>query len=510
MPKIQLFQDQLGTAVPQVNRGGANVGDVSAGTRAIGRLADIGAEIAGKVVDNERALKVSSVTTQAAMELQSYVFDLEKSDRDYSTQFDRYTQFTQELTERYGKQLEGDSAGLTTFTSNINQMAFKKGFEVRSNAITGQMDQQKGVLTLNMAALSELAVQGDEEQQELVKTKAQLLLQQSYENGVIDAQEAATMGLKFQDDLVSAGVRYDILQDPDAAVGKLLKGEYSGLSSERQMIWLEKANSASEARLRRQISAEDRARREADRLEKVAADALSKEGDQLLYTGQLTVDWVEDNREILDPADYRFYYKAVTTGSEAANNPNVYGNLRFRASDGEDVREEARIALRSGTLNITGYNNIVNRSEQNSGIGDIPNWYERGDSYISDALRVSDINPNPAANLARAKALDEWAQWGRENPNPSPQQARQAYEEIAQSYSLVDTSQMTLAKPMPKFAVGSRSSLDIGATEAATVDAYQNGEITEQEFNKQAALIQEWSNAMQQMNRGSQRAGDKP
>ena len=505
MPKIQLYQDELGTAQPGINRGGASVSGLGQDAQALTQLGLIGLDTAKQVADNERALKVSSLTTQAATELQNYTFDLEKNDREYATQFERYQAFTQDLTERYSKQLEGDSAGLRTFTTNLGQMAFKKGFDVRSNAITGQLDQQKGTLTLNLAALSELAVQGDAEQQELVKTKAQLLLQESYNGGVIDAQEAANLGLKFQDDLVSAGVRFDILQDPDATVDKLLKGEYSGLSNERQMIWLGKANSASEARLRREISAEDRARREQDRLKKEAVDNLSKEGDQLLYTGQLTVDWVEDNRDVLDPADYRFYYKAVTTGSEAANNPNVYGSLRFRASNGEDVREEARQALRAGTLNITGYNNIVNRSEQNSGVGDIPNWYERGESFISDALRVSDINPNPAANLARAKALDEWAQWGRDNPNPTPQQTRQAYEEIAQSYSLVDTSTMTLAKPLPKFAVGNRSSLDIGATEAATVDAYQSGEINEQEFNKQAALLKEWADAMEKM---KQRAND--
>lgn len=502
MPQINLFSDQIGKNVPQTNPGGAS-GFSTEGTDAIRQLADIGSGIASQVVANDRALKVSSLSTQAAMEIENYVFDLQKTDRDYSTQFDRYQDFTNDLMDRYGKELEGDNAGYSTFRSNVGQIAFRKGFDVRSHAINGQMDVQKAQLTLNMAALSELAVQGDDEQREMVKTKAQILLNESYDNGVVDANEAANLGLKFQDDVVSAQVRYDILVDPDQSVTKLLKGEYSGLSNEQQMIWLEKANSASEARARKAIAEEDRARREADRLEKEAADNMAKAGDELLYTGQLSTDWIEQNKEILDPADYRFYYKAIATGSEASTNVRIYSSLRERASNGEDVRAEARERLRQGTLKVSDYNTLVNRSEQNIGVVDIPNWFKRGEQYLGSAFRVSDVNPDPAAPQRYADVMDEWNQWATENPNPTLEQARSAYQQIAKDYTLIDTSQMTLTKRMPSFAVGNRNTMDIEATINATVEAFESGVINEEQFNKQALLIQEWERAMQQRAGGS-------
>lgn len=498
MPKIQLFEDQLGQTQPQITRGGATAGGSTVGTQAIGQLAQIGADIAGKVVDNERALKVSSVTTQAAMELQNYVFDMEKSDREYSTQFDRYQAFTKDLTERYSKELEGDSAGLATFTQNINEMAFKKGFDVRSNAITGQMDQQKAQLTINMATLSELAVQGDEEQQALVKTKAQLLLQQSYDGGVIDAQEAASLGLKFQDDLVSAGVRYDILQDPDAAVQKLLKGDYEGMSSERQMMWLEKANSASEARSRKEIAEMDRARREADRLEKEAAERMSKTGDQLLYTGQLTTDWIEQNREILDPEDYRFYYKAVMTGSEAITNQSVYADLRLRASNGEDVRLDARGFLRAGQLKVSDYNTLVSRSEQNAGISSAPNWFKQGEQFFSRAFQQSDINFDPAKAQRLANIMDDWSNWANENPEASREDALKFRDQLYKDYQFLELDKMLVAQRKPTFLVGNRSNPDIDATEDRTYQAFENGEISRKEYEEQARIIDKWRSVLEQ------------
>lgn len=497
MPKIQLFEDQLGTAQPQLNRGGASAGGSTVGTQSIGQLASIGADIASKVVANERALKVSSVTTQAAMELENYVFDLEKSDRDYGTQFERYQDFTKDLTERYSKQLAGDTAGLATFNSNIGQMAFKKGFNVRSNAITGQLDQQKGVLTLNMASLSELAVQGDEEQRELVKTKAQMLLQESYESGVVDAQEAANMGIKFQDDLVSAEARYDILVDPDQAIKKLLAGEYEGMSNERQMIWLEKANSASETRLRKQIADQDRTRREADRLEKVAAEKASKAGDQLLYSGELTTDWVEQNRDILDPSDYRFYYKAITTGSEASTNVELYSDLRYRASNGEDVRQEARSAVQRFQLKVADYNTLVNRSEQNVGIADAPNWFKQGEQYFNRSFRTSDINPDPGQAQRLANVLDDWTNWAIENPNATRADAMKVRDQLHQDYQLLNFDDILISTRKPQYIVGGYNSPDLDATDTKTLEAFESGEITEAEFLEQSSIIQRWRDTIQ-------------
>lgn len=496
MPQIPGYQDQLGNRTPSPARGDGAVGGTTAGFDALARLGSIGADIAGQVAANERAMKTAQLSTRAAMELEEYVFNVKNNDRDYSTQYQRYEDFTKDLTKRYQEEFAGDRAGYSTFQQNIGQMAFKKGFDVRSHSISGQLDQQKGALTVNMSLLSELAVQGDEEQREMVKTKAQLLLNDSVQNGVITSQEMANLGLKFQDDMVGAQVRYDIVQNPDVAAEKLLKGEYAGLSGERQMMWLEKANQKSEANMRRAHAEEDRSRREQERAEKAAADSMAKAGDKLLFSGQLSADWLEENRDTLDEADYRYYYKALTTGSEGFTDTGIYSDLRTRASDGEDVREQARSFLRNGQLKLVDYEKLVNRSERNSGTGDVPNWFKRGERYLANAFRISDINPDPSAPQRLANVMDDWSQWATDNPNADIKTAQQAYKDIAESYQLIDTSQMTLIKPMPRFSVGNRQSMDLESTAAATVEAFKAGDISEDEFKKQAALIEEWEQAL--------------
>lgn len=489
--------DQFGNATPTVQTGGVNTSGTTQHFQALEQLGNIGAGLAMQVDNNQRRLKASSLTTQAAMELQEVVFNL-KTDRDYDTQFDRYTQAAQDIDKRYQKQFDGDERSYSMFKRNFTEMAFKHGFEVRSQALNGQLDLQKGQLMLNMADLAQLAVQGDEEQREAIKARADDLLEENYHGGVIEAEEAAQMHLKFRDDMTSAQVRYDILTDPDQAATDLLAGKYD-LSEERAMQWLEKANSESESRQRARFAAEDRARRERERFEKQVAEDTAKEGDQLLFTGNLTTQWLEENREQMDESDYRYFYKSIGTGSTGFTDINIYSSLRQRASDGEDVREEARQYLRRGMLKLPDYEKLVNRSEQNTGAGDVPNWFKRGEDYLSRAFRVSDVNPDPSAPQRLANVMDEWTQWSLENPSPSQAEARQAYQEIAKSYALLDSSDMILLKPLPRYVVGNRQNMDMDASMQATVDAFQNGDLTPDEFKKQAALLKEWEAAMQKM-----------
>lgn len=495
--------EELGNQTPQAGRGAASMQGVTAGTDAIGRLALIGADVAEKVASNERAMKVNTLATQAGMELENYVFELTKKDRDYSTQFERYTAFAEDLDKRYKQQFSGDQVGYNAFKADVGELVFKKGFTVRSNALTGQIDLQKGQLTLNMQTLSELAVQGDDEQREMVKTKANLFLADAYKNGVVDAKELATLQTKFTDDVVSAQVRRDILEDPDVAAQRLLMGEYSGMTGERQMMWLEKANQQSEARQRGAIAAMDRDRREMERAEKRAQESMAKAGDKLLFSGDMTPEWLESNRDNLDESDYRYFYKALHTGAEGFTDTGIYSDLRMRASDGEDIRDEARQFLRKGQLKPADYDKLVSRAERNAGGSSIPNWYKRGEKFIDRMLATSDLNPDPATMQRKAVAMDEWADWAANNPNPTIEEAERVYKSLTQQYMMLDTSNMTLLKPVPKMAVGGRANLDINATKTATVQAFKAGQMTEAEFEEQAALIKEWEQSINQMNQSA-------
>jgi uncharacterized membrane protein len=500
MGKIYV-NENLGNSVPNPQRGGATAGGQPMVAQAIGSLAQIGADVATKVANNDRALKVAQRSTNASMELEEFVFGL-KQDRDYGTQYDRYQQFVGDLDKKYKREFAGDGLAYDTWKAEFGQFAFKKGFGVRSDALTGHIDQQKAGLTFNLSQLSELAVAGDEEQQALVKTKANLLLQNAYNSGVLTAEETAKGTLDFQDEVTGAQVRKDILDDPDNAADKLLQGQYSGLSGEKQMMWLEKANQQSEANLRKQISQQERLTKEQRRAEKAVAENMSKAGDKLLAAGELTEEWIEANRDDIDPEDYRYFYKSLRSGDNAATDPVVYSDLRQRASNGDDVREVAREELRKGRLKTMDYERLVNRSERNAGSASVPNWYKRGEQYIGRSLQVSDVNPDPAAAQRQAAAMNDWQDWADANPSATNDDAQKTYKRIVNEYALLNYQDMTLTKRWPQYGVGSRDAIDVQASMQSTVDAFKRGEITQDEFEKQAALLKDWEAAAARMNQG--------
>lgn len=493
MPVFEMF----GNATPQVSQTRFDTSGFSSGADAIGQLSKIGLDVAIQVRENKNKIKAATLTTQAAQELEDYVFNIKKTDRDYDTQYDRFTAFAKDLSSRYKSQFsEQEATGFQSFKSDIGNFIYKKATEVRSHSINGQIDIQKGELNLNMANIAKLSARGDEEQKQALVGKANGLIKDAYQSGVITYEEAANVHLKFKDDVNSSQIRYDILTNPDLAAEKLLKGEYD-VSDERSLTWLEKANSAIEANQRARFSEQDRTRRERERLEKLASENMAKSGDKLLFAGDLTEDWIEANRETLTESDYRYFYKALQTGDTGRTDPNIYSSLRFRASEGEDVRDEARSYLHRGMLKLPDYEKLISRSEKNTTASEIPSWFKRGEKFIAGSLRVSDINPDPAAAQRQSSALDAWSEWATKNPDATPDQARSEFQSIVKDYSLTDQSDALLLKPLPRFAIGTRAGFDVQEARARTVKAFRNGEISEDEAKKQALLIEDWEKGLQ-------------
>lgn len=243
--------------------------------------------------------------------------------------------------------------------------------------------------------------------------------------------------------------------------------------------------------IRQQLSDASRIESEGAKADKVLQDNTAKDGDKLLANGQLSASWIEANRDAMSQDDYRYFYKALTDDSGANRNVIVYSDLRSRAGNGQDVREEARTALQRRSITPSDYDRIIGEVEQNR-----PSWYKRGVQFISTAAAVSDLNPDPAAAQRKAAMLDDWGDWSVENPKASDKEALDAYRRIVSEYMLVDQRNFTIVKRAPRFLVGSRMAPDIAATSQATVQAFQKGEITEDEFNRQAALILEWQQAL--------------
>lgn len=233
-----------------------------------------------------------------------------------------------------------------------------------------------------------------------------------------------------------------------------------------------------------------------DRQKKLVEQDVAKSGEQLLANLQLSARWIESNRDKLDPADYRYFYNALSKDQSAAkterSDPTVYSDLIDRAHQGQDVRDEARRELVNKRITIASYDKINSETDQAR-----PNWFKRGSEFISTSAAVSQLNPDPAAAQRKASMLDDWQDWANHNPKATDDQARKAYRDLVHEYAIVDLTGLTLTKRAPTYLVGSRNAPDIDATEAATVRALENHEIDETEFARQAQLLKEWRTALQ-------------
>lgn len=249
---------------------------------------------------------------------------------------------------------------------------------------------------------------------------------------------------------------------------------------------------AVEAMQRRVILEEEQQYQRQERERRRVGDVVTKEGDRLYATGALTSGWIENNRATLSPEDYRYFYRRLK--GEDGSGPSdaiLYADLRDRAGRGEDVRSEAREALRRGSIGASDYDRILGEVE-----GERPGWYKRGKEFISTSAAVSDLNPDPAAAQRKAAMINDWDEWAQANPKAKDSDARAAAERLVQEYAIVDTSKFTLVKRTPRFLVGGRRAPDLDATASATVKAYEDGTIDRDEFERQAALIKEWEEAM--------------
>ena len=290
-------------------------------------------------------------------------------------------------------------------------------------------------------------------------------------------------------------------RDPDAAMKRFSAPDegdsvFRALSPKGRSAVLQEIENQQRIR----VTSENRARQEHERLERDTFEQTAKDGDQLLYSGKLTAGWIAANRDKLSEADVRYFYRTLREESvggvggagRGGIDVGLYADLRDKAGRGEDVRSEAREALQNGRIGTGDYDRLLGEVEQER-----KGWYRRGTDFISTSAAVSDLNPDPAAAQRKAAMLDDWSEWADANPRASEAEASKEYRRIVSEYAIVAYNEMTLTKRAPTFLIGARDRPDIDATEAETVRAFQEGRITQAEFNKQAALIAEWRRALE-------------
>jgi hypothetical protein len=223
-----------------------------------------------------------------------------------------------------------------------------------------------------------------------------------------------------------------------------------------------------------------------EKYQKLASDQLSKQGDELLANGKLTAEWIAQHSKALEANEVRYFYKSLSGGEESATNSKVYADLYLRATSGEDVRDEARKALvEDHDLSRSDFTRIASVYDTQVG-GD----YKRGVQYITETLKPSELEKDPAGHQSLAYALRDYGDWHEQHPNATLKESQSAANEIANHYRIVPEGKTALMMPAPLYLVGTRSAPDFPATVARYQTAVKAGEITGSAAEAEALRIQ--------------------
>lgn len=220
------------------------------------------------------------------------------------------------------------------------------------------------------------------------------------------------------------------------------------------------------------------------------AEGIVKQGIMLSQKGQLSAQWVTQHAALLKPSELASLY-SMAAGKEATTDLHTYSSLLDSVHAGQDAGEDIEAAFHNGLLSKEDYTRL---SDANA--AEHPSWFKRGDEYIRTSLQVSQLEPDPAKAQTLANARDDWQNWVTENPKATPQQAASAYHDIVRRYQLVQGNQAMLTLPVPEHFIGSRAAPNIGASKQSLFDAFQHGQINRQQFDREAAVLAQWEQAL--------------
>ena len=229
-----------------------------------------------------------------------------------------------------------------------------------------------------------------------------------------------------------------------------------------------------------------------DKRQRDASNAILKNGILLQQNGQLTPQFIEKYHNTLEPQAYEYLYNTLK-GKETTTDPRTYAPLLQAALAGQNVTDQAQEALYNGKIKLDDYKTIVEKSEQPR-----KSYVARGVDYIRQALAPNPLIPDPDGHRALANATDDWNQWITDHPDATDEQARTSYRTITDHYQIVASDKATLFNAVPLKLVGSRTQPDVPKTWAATKAAHDAGDMSDAEFNRQAALILQWQKAQTQ------------
>jgi len=481
-------QDQR-TRAPSVR------GDVGA-AGAIGRAVQQAGSVAGQIANKWRDERDSATMTKSQFELSEWAnseinrinslkgYEAEGAAKKFS---DDYRNKAAQIADQTGSSRVKDAFTSWSDESRLEAWSGVAGYE--RNQLK---DAATATVNLRYQQIAKFAENGGSRESALEQAAANSV--ESVNSGIALPAEAQFRLNREADAINMSAFKFEYAQNPEAAIRNMHK---SGLSEVQQRAAAEQFSNDQWKNFQRQNTAEKIAEERRKKAEQDRQNSVMSKGFELKDAGQLTPQWYDANSEVMAPADSLYFGRAVgrLAPSGDIDNSSVVNNLNKLASEGkqEELFSTARAQYASGNISTRTYETYLSgKMTFDTAMA------KEGADHIKSMLRVSDMNPDPAAPQRQANALLEWNRWARDNPNATNEQSRKAYQQISSRFVLTDTSESMLTMELP-VGIGSRSKVtieDIDTAEDNLADSFFNQGIAEPEFKRQSELLSRWREAV--------------
>lgn len=365
------------------------------------------------------------------------IADLEATfdrDQDFRTSPDRFKAGADAIRDKYLSNVQ-DASVKQAFTKQFQTLALSKELNVRKAARTQESDYNVAALDSSLDTYATSAANAkNPAEREVVLSQARLAIASAQSGGWITDVDAGKRERGMLTKLDTATVIRDMSLSPTMVSTKLsLDPTYAAnLPADQRERFADQAFRRADAE--RQRLATDEERRTKKRADEALTEAWKRNGE-----GVLTVEYANEIRNLVSPAEYKSLLDAIKKPDAARkDDPQTYAALQVLVeSNPAEARSRALQYHRTGLITNGTLNSILGEARNIARTEGPRSPYERERAFITNAIKPSDMVPDPAASARYALAIREFDDFAKSGQR-SEADLRGKAEDILKRRSMVD------------------------------------------------------------------------
>lgn len=260
---------------------------------------------------------------------------------------------------------------------------------------------------------------------------------------------------------------------------------------------MDRAERRVEAGERERVRRIEKNERDADKHLKAESAEVEKDGYELESNGQLTREWLNENRDRLDTNAYKYFATALEPGREnIKDDVDTLSTLTTNMYSGQDITSDLVRAHKGGQIKNETFRSLMEKNNGMQNQGGPKSEFDRSRSYITGALQPGPFDKDFTNSSARkADALDMFDRFVSEKKRTDEE--IEAYAKtVVQRFKSTLMAENRISLPRPYNAGTATNQAikaeDLDKADAEILAAVEAGTMTEKEAAREAKVLSDW------------------